>query len=380
MSHTVQPERVLVLGGISRSLINFRGPLLRQLRSRGHEVIAAAPPDEDAANVASTLESWGIRYVPVPLARGGTNPVGDWSSLRAIKRLIAEERPDSLIAYTVKPVVYGGMAARAMGNVRFFPMITGLGYAFTEGAGLKRALLRRVVMGLYRRGLAGAETVIFQNPDDQALFEQLGLVPDARPSVRVYGSGVDRAEFPEQPLPEEPVFLMVARLVADKGVREYVEAARKVRKRYPDVRFLLAGGLDPNPAGISQAEVDGWVADGAIEHLGAVDPVQPVLAESRYYVLPSYREGTPRAVLEAMATGRPIITTDAPGCRETVAHGGNGLMVPPRDSDALAAAMTDLLQRDDREIRAMARKSVEYVEEYFDVHRVNAAIIQATGL
>jgi len=375
------PGRVLVLGGVSRSLINFRGPLLRLLRSRGHEVVAAASPDENAAKVAETLAAWGIRFVPVPMARGGTNPLRDWSSLRAIKRLLQEVRPDSMIAYTVKPVIYGGMAARAVGGVRFFPMITGLGYAFTEGAGLKRALLRRVVIALYRRGLQDAEKVIFQNPDDQALFEQLGLVRDPRRSVRVYGSGVDPKEFPQEPLPANPVFLMVARLVADKGVREYVGAARRVKRRFPEARFLLAGGLDPNPAGISQAEVDAWLAGGDIEYLGPVHPIQPVLARCRYYVLPSYyREGIPRSVLEAMSTGRPVITTDAPGCRETVENGRNGLLVPPRDSEALADAMISLLGRSEDEVIAMAEASLKLVRERFDVRRVNDSILKATAL
>ncbi|WP_280540224.1 glycosyltransferase family 4 protein [Chromohalobacter sp. 11-W] len=381
MSNTIEPERILVLGGVSLSLLNFRGPLLKRLKLRGHEVVAAAPPDENAASVADTLESWGIRFMPVSLSRGSANPIRDWSSFCAIKRLLAEVRPNSLIAYTVKPVVYGGMAARSVGGVRFFPMITGLGYAFTEGAGLKRALLRQVVMGLYRRGLKDAEKVIFQNPDDQALFEQLGLVNDPQRSVRVYGSGVDRVDFPEHPLPDDQVFLMVARLVADKGVREYVEAARQVRERFPNTRFLLAGGLDPNPAGISQAEVDEWVAEGAIEYLGAVQPIQSVLAQCRYFVLPSYyREGTPRSVLEAMSTGRPIITTDAPGCRETVKHGRNGLLVPPRDSRGLADAMESLLQRPRDVIVSMSEESLGLVRERFDVDRVNDHLLSITNL
>lgn len=369
------------MGATSRSLINFRGPLLQLFQSRGHEVIAAAPDDEAAAEVAETLRRWGIRFVAVPLARGGTNPLRDWASLRNIERLLREITPDVLIAYTVKPVVYGGIAARAVGNIQYFPMITGLGYAFTEGRGLKRTVLRRTVSQLYRWGLTSARTVIFQNPDDQALFAELGLVRDPVRSVRVFGSGVDQAEFPPQPLPEAPVFLMLARLVADKGVREYVEAARRVRSSYPEARFLLAGGLDSNPAAITQVEVDAWVGEGVVEYLGPVHPAQPVLARCRYYVLPSfYREGTPRSVLEAMSTGRPIITTDAPGCRETVEHGGNGLLVPPRDSEALAKAMIDLLERSDDDIVAMAAASRELVRQRFDVHRVNQTILEATGL
>ena len=377
----MKPERVLVLGAVSRSLVNFRGPLLQTLKARGHEVVAAAPNDELASQVAETLNSWGIRFVTVELARGGTNPMSDWSSLQAIRRLLIAERPDSLIAYTVKPVIYGGVAARSVGGIRFFPMITGLGYAFTEGRGIKRFILRRIVTHLYRWGLKEPEKVIFQNPDDQALFEKLKIVRSSGQLARVYGSGVDREVFRPEPLPDKPVFLMVARLVADKGVREYVEAARNVKLRFPEARFLLAGGLDPNPAGISKAEVDAWVAEGVIEYRGIVHPVQPILAECRYYVLPSYyREGTPRSVLEAMATGRPVITTDAPGCRETVESGKNGLLVPPRDSNALASGMIDLLTRSNEEIESMAEEGLKLIRERFDVKKVNESLMSITGL
>ena len=373
-------ERVLIIGGVSRSLVNFRGPLLKCLRERGHEVIAAAPEDEHADAVRGELGAMDISFHAVPMARGGMNPLDDLATLRTLRRFIREEEPTVVVAYTAKPVIYAGLAVRREAGVRFFPMITGLGYAFTEGVGLKRLVLQRIVRELYRRGLAAAQTVIFQNPDDQALFHELGLVPTHAGSERVYGSGVDREAFPPAPLPDEPVFLMVARLVADKGVWEYVEAARQVRKQYPQARFLLAGGLDPNPAGVNQAEVDAWVAEGTIEYLGPVRPVQPVLATCRCYVLPSYREGTPRSVLEAMSTGRPVITTDAPGCRETVEHGVNGLLVPPRDSTSLAAAMLEILERTDDSITSMAKASLALVRERFDVRRVNEHILEVTRL
>lgn len=374
-------ERVLVLGAVSRSLVNFRGPLLQTLKARGHEVVAAAPNDELAQQVGKTLNGWGIRFVTVELARGGTNPVSDWSSLQAIKKLLIAERPDCLIAYTIKPVIYGGVAARLVGGIRFFPMITGLGYAFTEGRGIKRFILRKIVTHLYRWGLKEPEKVIFQNPDDQALFEELKIVRRSGQSAQIHGSGVDREAFRQEPLPDKPVFLMVARLVADKGVREYIESARKVKLRFPEATFLLAGGLDPNPTGISKAEVDAWVGEGVIEYRGTVHPVQPILAECRYYVLPSYyREGTPRSVLEAMATGRPVITTDAPGCRETVEHGKNGLLVRPRDSDALASGMIDLLTRSNEEIESMAEEGLKLIRERFDVKKVNESLMSITGL
>lgn len=376
----VMSERVLVVGGISRSLINFRGPLLDCLRDRGHEVLAAAPEDENAAAVRKELGEKGIELHTVPMARGGMNPLADMATLRAMQQLMREHSPTAVIAYTAKPVIYAGMAARSVGGIRFFPMITGLGYAFTEGGGLRRRVLQHVVRGLYRRGLAGADTVIFQNPDDQALFQELGLVPDGARAVRVYGSGVDTERFPRQPLSEAPVFLMLARLLGDKGVREYAEAARRVRAEFPQARFLLAGPMDPNPAAIGRDELERWMEEGSIEYLGALDDVQAALRDCRFYVLPSYREGTPRSVLEAMATGRPIITTDAPGCRETVEHGLNGLLVVPRDAGSLADAMREMLQMPDEAVGRMSDQSVRLVQERFDVRRVNESILAATGL
>ena len=322
--------------------------------------------DENSSQVAETLKTWGVKYRTVDIARGGTNPLADTRTRIAIQGLLGDTRPDILLAYTAKPVIYGGMAAQALAGARFFPMITGLGYAFTPAAGAKRRFLRFLLIQLYRRSLRGAERVIFQNPDDEALFTELGLLPDPERAARVYGSGVDCEAFPPSPLPEAPVFLMLARLVADKGVREYVEAARRIRAIYPEARFRLAGGLDPNPASVSQAELDAWVAESVIDYLGPVHPVHPVqpeLSNCRYYVLPSYREGTPRSVLEAMATGRPIITTDAPGCRETVEHGVNALLVPPRDPDALASAMLELLAAPEHRIQAMADDSLRMARE-----------------
>lgn len=373
-------KRILVMGGISSSLINFRGPLLQLLKARGHDVVAAAADDETSREVALALGRVNIKFINVPIFRGGTNPFEDLRSLGAILRLLHDVRPDVLIAYTIKPVIYGGIAARAVGGISYFPMITGLGYAFTSGRGIKRAGLRKVVTSLYRMGLKSADTVIFQNPDDKTLFEDLGLINRKSRSLRVFGSGVDRDAFPPRPMPDAPIFLMMARLLADKGVREYVQAARIVLRQYPEARFILAGGLDPNPAAIAKAEVDDWVNEGVVEYLGHVKSAHPVLARCRYYVLPSYREGTPRSVLEAMSIGRPIITTDVPGCRETVVHGHNGLLVPPRSSAALAEAMIEMIRSSNDAMLAMGNASKEIVRARFDVHDVNQTIIKAMGL
>jgi glycosyltransferase involved in cell wall biosynthesis len=373
-------QRVLILASLSSSLVNFRGVLLREMVARGHTVIAVAPFDEYFEQSGRVLSIMGVALHAVPMTRGGLNPWQDLQSYHAIVKLFRAHQPDVVFAYTAKPVIYGGMAARKVGAIRYYPMITGLGYAFTDGGGFKRKIVRTIVKILYRKGLATSDAVIFQNPDDHSFFRELKLLPHTTLSTCVHGSGVDLMGFPPMPLPVLPIFLMLARLVADKGVREYVAAAKQVKLRYPNAIFRLAGGLDPNPASIKPAELQSWLNDGVIEYLGAVQQVQAVLAECRFYVLPSYREGTPRSVLESLATARPVITTDVPGCRETVIHGENGLLVPPQDAEALAEAMIQLIEMPEVDLQRMADASLKLARDKYDVHKVNFEILQVMGL
>ena len=382
--------KICVIGGYAPSLVNFRGPLLKALVSRGHHVVAVAPgcPQSDA--IEQRLGAINVRFRPIPLARAGFNPLADLWSLWCLLCLLVTDRPDLVLAYTVKPVVYVGLAVRLARLLRSrrYPLhsaalITGLGYVFTTGAepgDRKRSALRAMLKVLYREGLRASQVVFFQNPDDQQEFQALGLVPRTAKVVRVWGSGVDLGILPPRPLGEAHVFLMVARLLADKGVREYVRAARLVQARFPEAIFQLAGFLDPNPAGITEQELAAWRHEGLIHYLGEVRPVQPAMESCRYYVLPSYREGTPRSVLEAMATGRPVITSDAPGCRETVIDGVNGFLVPPRDPEALADAMIRLIEQPEAETQRMAQASLDFARERYDVHKVNAQMLEAMQL
>lgn len=374
-------RRVLVIGGTARSLSNFRGPLLKLLGERGHRIVTAAHPDASVDSVRRELSALSIPFEPLTIGRGGLDPLEDWRTARAMRTLIRRHAPEVVIAYTAKPVIYAGLAVRDLPEVRFFPMITGLGYAFSEAREMKRSALYALLTRLYRRSLANAHTTIFQNPDDQALFHARALLAPAARSAVVDGSGVDVDLFPPRALPREPVFLMLARLMVEKGVRVYVEAARLVHERYPQARFQLAGALDPNPSSVRPEELAAWQAAGDIEYLGKLDSVQAALAGCRFYVLPSwYREGIPRSVLEAMATGRPIITTDSPGCRETVEPGINGLRVEPRNARALADAMLALLEADETVVAAMARASLEQVVRRYDVRRVNRQLLEITQL
>tara|TARA_R100001079_G_scaffold81260_1_gene44827 strand:- start:58 stop:963 length:906 start_codon:yes stop_codon:yes gene_type:complete len=299
--------------------------------------------------------------------------------LLSLAILMLRLRPQFVLSYTIKPVVYGSIAAWLAGVTHRFVLVTGLGYAFTGTASGKRALLRRLIQQLYRFALKRTHRVFFQNPDDEALFRELKLLPETVPSSVVSGSGVDVTEYSVAPLPDKPCFLLIARLLGDKGVREYAQAAQLVKTVYPEVVFRLVGWIDDNPDAITQRELDQWVDSGLLEFLGRLDDVRPAISGCSVYVLPSYREGTPRTVLEAMAMGRPVITTDAPGCRETVIDRDNGFLVPVKDVQALADAMIKMI--DSRGlVSKMGERSRQIAETKYDVHKVNALMLEGMGI
>lgn len=367
--------RVLVLAGDAASLVNFRGHLLRELLKRRCTVIASARPDIKAVSV---LQEWGVDFRPIPVNRVGLNPFKDALLLIRFYRLCREVQPDIVLSYTIKPVVYGSMAAKLAGVANVYALITGLGYAFLA-TGIRGTLLRKVACFLYKIGLRNSSCVFFQNPDDRDYFRRAKIVPERQNVAILNGSGVDLQYFTPVPLPERPVFLLIARLLGDKGVREYAAAAAIIKQEYRDVTFKIAGGFDENPAGVKPAELQAWVKAGTLEHLGRLEDVRPALADCSVFVLPSYREGTPRAVLEAMAMGRPIITTDAPGCRETVQDGVNGFLVSVRDIQKLARAMEMFVRNPEMRAR-MGAESRRLAVERYDVNKVNAAMLEGMGV
>ena len=371
----------LLIASFPDSLLCFRGPLLNALLARGLSVHVAAPDLPVGSIMRQRLEAKGLQVHDIPLCRTGMNPLADLRSLLSLWYLMRCIRPDYVLGYTIKPVIYGSLAARLARVPRRFALITGLGYAFQgqEDGEDGRGLLRSLVQRLYAVALHGAHKVFFQNPDDQALFRMLGILPSATPSFVVNGSGVDVAEYSVAPLPTAPRFLLIARLLGDKGVREYAEAARQIRSRHPDAVFSLVGWIDENPDAIKQDELDAWVVEGTLEFIGRLSDVRPAIAACSVYVLPSYREGTPRTVLEAMAMGRAIITTDAPGCRETVVDDDNGFLVPVKTVNELVVAMQRFIV--ERELAArMGSRSREIAEQKYDVHRVNAEMLKEMGI
>jgi glycosyltransferase involved in cell wall biosynthesis len=352
--------------------------MLRSMAAHGHEVLALAP--ESDTRVRSALGAMDVAYATVPLHRTGTSPIRDFGTVISLTRTFRRVRPDAVLVYAAKPVIYGSIAARLAGVPMRAAMITGVGSALGAGSGPRKRALSWLMRRLYKVGLSGVHVLFFQNPDDEQFFRSAGLVGPRTRVLRVGGSGVDLVQFALEPLPPAPItFLMIGRLIRDKGVCEYVDAARLVRRAHPEVRFQLLGPLDSNPSAIPFRQLDAWREEGTVEYLGTVTDVRSSLSRSHVLVLPSYGEGMPRSVLEAMAMGRPVLTTDVPGCRETVEGGRNGYLVPPRDAAALADAMVRMLAEPER-LEKMGHESRAIAEERFDVHSVNRAILGAMGL
>ncbi len=372
--------KILIISGLAESLISFRGPLIMALQTRGLQLHVAAPNLPAQGRARIELEAMGVTVHEVPMVRAGTNPFSDLRTILALWCLMRRSQPTMVLGYNIKPAIYGSIAAWLARVPKRFVLITGLGYAFTGEATGMRKWVQWVAQFLYAQALSKVTKVFFQNKDDRELFDIMGLIPRNAQVVVVNGSGVDIAKFVVEPLPKTEVhFLLIARLLGDKGVREYVQAARIVRCKYPHIRFSLAGWIDKTPDAIDLYELDAWVSGGDIEFLGKLSDVRPVIAACSVYVLPSYREGTPRTVLEAMAMGRPIITTDAPGCRETVVDEGNGFLVPVKDVNALVQAMQRFIN-EPMLIGRMGARSREIVEEKYDVHNVNAVMLREMGI
>jgi len=362
----------VIVGALPQSLVNFRGDLIRDALNRGHRVTAMSSPatPEEIVNIEAT----GAVFHSFPVQRTGLNPLSDIKTLRTLRQIFSDLQPDIVLAYTIKPVVWSGIALSTLRTTcRFYGLITGLGYAF-EGRGFAHGILRFLVTRLYRQALRRAEAVIFQNPDNRDIFVRNKIV-SANHCCIVNGSGVDTVRFTSTRLPTEGQrFLLIARLLGDKGLREYAEAAAIVKTRHPDAEFHLVGPTDPSPDGIPLSVIEGWHKDGRIIYHGPAKDVRPYIANCHVYVLPSYHEGMPRSVLEAMSMGRPILTTDVTGCRQTVVPGLNGWLVPRQDAKSLAQRMNWFLENPSQWPK-MGEESRRMALETFDVRIINAQML-----
>lgn len=322
--------------------LSHRLPLALAARDAGYDVHVATRPGTSTAR----LLALGFPHHCVPLSRSGKNVLVELRSIWTIWRLMRELRPDIVHLVTIKPVLYGGIAARIAGVPCAVAAVSGLGFVFT-GVGLQSRLLRGVVTALYRAALAHPNLcVIFQNPTDRQVLVGAGVVPAAATKM-IPGSGVDLAEYAHVPEPAGPaIVVFAARLLKDKGVGEFVAAARRLRTAGSSARFLIAGTPDlGNPASVTQDDVDRWRADGDVELLGHRRDIAQLFAASHIVALPSYYgEGLPKVLVEAASCGRPVVTTDFPGCRDAIEPDVTGLLVPPRDVGALAEALRRLIE------------------------------------
>lgn len=378
--------KFLIIASYPGSVLKFRGAFIKALQNKGFEIHIAAPEFDNHPEDVTVLKSLGYTLHDIPLQRTGTNPLKDAAALFSLRLLMTKVKPSHVMGYTVKPVIYGTLAAWSAKVPNRYALITGLGYAFqqVEETG-NRSKLQKLIHGLYKQALSKISKVFFQNSDDLNLFKQLKLISSNTPTAVVNGSGVDVSEYEVVPLPvldantPELRLLLIARLLGDKGVREYAQAAKRIKAKHPQTQFDLVGWIDDNPDSIEQQELDKWIKDGTINFWGKLSDVKPAIAASSIYVLPSYREGTPRTVLEAMAMGRPIITTDAPGCRETVTDGVNGFLVPVKSVEGLTEAVEKFIAAPVL-INTMGKASRQIAEEKFDVHAVNNFMLKEMGL
>ncbi|MGP4933477.1 glycosyltransferase family 4 protein [Pseudoalteromonas nigrifaciens] len=368
--------KIIVLGAKASSLFNFRGELLKSFSLNNKNKVYAMASGASESEVEA-IENLLVKYINYPVNRTGLSPTEDFKTFFALRNVFKQKKPDVILAYTIKPIIWGGLASRFLPNCRFYALVTGLGFAFQKGNS-KKNLLVKLVTFLYKVALKNSEKVIFQNPDNQQVFIEFGIIPASKTCV-VNGSGVDVSYFDIKPLPQSPTFLLIARLLGDKGIREYIVAANKVKQQYPNVTFQLVGPEDPSPDGITLKELSKLNKEQSVDYLGSTNDVRPYLENCSIFVLPSYHEGLPRTVLEAMATGRPILTTDVPGCRETVVNGANGWLVEKANVEQLAERMIWFIENP-KEWQRMARASRMTVEDKFDVHKVNNELMKIMEL
>jgi len=368
--------KIVLMGTTAACVLGFRADLIKTLVGKGNQVFAFALDfDDDTRAKVRALGALPVDYV---FSRTGLNPLGDIINTYKLVKLLKVISPDIVFSYFSKPVIFGTLAAVMAGVKRRIGMLEGLGYVFTErpeGVALKGRLLKFIQVFLYRVSFPFLERLIFLNKDDPVDLVEKYKIKVSKVSV-LGGIGLNLSNYPYTVPPVEPIsFIFVGRLLAEKGVNEFIQAARLVKRKSPSTRFVMLGGLDEsNPGGLTSNGVRALISEGLVDHRGHVDDVAGWLASSSVFVLPSYREGVPRSTQEAMAIGRPVITTDVPGCRETVIDGLNGFIVPPWSAEALAEKMIHFINNP-TQIEAMGLQGFKIAQKNFDVRLVNERLM-----
>jgi glycosyltransferase involved in cell wall biosynthesis len=368
-------KKIILLSGSGDTVAWFRLDFLNEFLLRSYKVYVLAPDIRD--DLKPKLIDMGIEFIEIKLERKGFSLLNLISSVIELIRLFKEIQPNIIFSYTHKAILSGSLAAKISGFSNTFSLITGTGHIF-DNQTKKEKVIKFIGSLALRLALRFNKLVFFQNSDDQALFLKNNLVLSQKTKL-VNGSGVNLDKFSVSLLPPEPIFLCMARLIKSKGLEEFARAAKRVKKLYPEARFILYGYPDEHPDSIDENEIiANWLNDFGVEYFGYSENPINAIKECSVFVLLSYKEGTPRVVLEAMAMGRPIITTDAPGCRETVKNGVNGFLVPKFDDLEAANAMTKLLSAELR--KEMGKESRKFCESKFNVRDVNNILLSDMGV
>lgn len=365
-------KKLLIIGGKAWSIINFRGSLIKKLVKEGYEVTAVS---SDANKLElKQIKNLGIKYIDIKLKSNTVNVLKDITYYFKLKSLILNLNPNVVISYTMKPVVYSGLAINFKKNISFYPLITGLGNIFNTKK-INLYPIKIILILLCKIALRNAKIIIFQNNDNLQYFNKIKIAPRVK-KVIVEGSGVDVNYFKYKPFSKKNItFLLIARLLKDKGIFEYIEAAKIIKSKIKNINFNLIGAIDSSNNRIDINYVKKNHNEEIINYLGFKENVRPYIAESHVFVLPSYHEGLPRSVLEAMSMGRPIITTQVPGCKETVVNNENGFLIPSRNVDTLIKKMNWFINNK-KEILKMGKKSRNLVEKRFSSKKINNKFIK----
>ncbi|MFP6841754.1 MAG: glycosyltransferase family 4 protein [Acinetobacter sp.] len=376
-------HKIILVGTVASSFYGFRADLIRAMREKQYTVYAFTSEYSDADLIK--IESLGAIPVTYELNRGGLNPLADILATYKLSKKIRKIKPDLVFSYFSKPVIFGTIAANLAKVPKVIGMLEGLGYTFTqqpEGLGKKIELIKKVQVLLYKFALPQLDKLIFLNPDDpKDLIDQYAI--NVRKVEVLGGIGLNLKEYPCQPIiniQQHINFLFIGRLLKEKGIHDFLNAAKIVKEKYPETQFTVLGAIDPHNLGaLTQSELDELISSNIIDYPGHVDNVKDWIAKSHVFVLPSYREGVPRSTQEAMAIGRAVITTDVPGCRETVEHGVNGFIVAKWNPEALAEKMIYFIEHPEQ-IEKMGYESYKIAQDKFDAEKVNQRLLNILGL